>query len=267
MWDGIKSAFTKLWDGIKKVFEKIKDIFKNLGEYLKKAFKIIKDAFISLYKKIKKFFDKFWEKIRNAFTKVWDIISDPLSFFMDIFGKITVKMTSGVNKTFQSSIWSFFPPAWQGTLNKYGTYILLGSVVLCISGFIGINALINIVKTDGLCVDPKNGNIIKNQFNEAIKDNGPNCPYHIPKGMCENPNTKRIYTNDAGQQLTSDNPDCPGYIPTQPEVVEVEDVVQVETPEETSYTDFRNKLQKQIGGRRKNNPKTIWKIYKKYNKY
>ena len=242
IWDGIKGAFTKIWDGIKNIFKKISDI-------LKKMKNSIGNAFISLYKKIKKFFSIFWERIRNAFTKVWDIITDPLSFFMNIFGKITVKMTSGVNKTFQSSIWSFFPPAWQGTLNKYGTYVLLGTIVLCIFGFIGINALINIVKTDGLCVDPKNGNIIKNQFNEAIKDNGPNCPYHIPKGMCENPNTKRIYTNDAGQQLTSDNPDCPGYIPTQPEVIE--NVVQVETPEETSYTDFRNKLQKQIGGRRK----------------
>jgi hypothetical protein len=216
-------------------------------------------------------------------------MSDPLSFFMDIFSKIIVKMTSGINKIFQSAIWSFFPPAWQGTLNKYGTYVLLGVVALGISGFIGIHFLIDWGKTDGLCVDPKDGTVVKNQFNEGIKSDAPDCPYNIPEGICEDPKTSRIYINDLGQQLTSDNPDCPSYTPpppppkvepTQPEVVEeaageekasVEEITPVKTPEETSYTDFRNKLKTQIGGRRKrrkkNIPKNRWDIYKKYHKY
>ncbi len=255
MQDNIKIAFEKIKKGMKDFGKKVEDFFKNLSKYLKKAFETVKKAFQTLFKKVAKFFENLWNGIKNAFTKVFDILSDPLSFFMNIFGEITIKMTKGVNKTFQSSLWSFFPPEWKGTLNKYGTYILLGVSVLCLALFFGINALINFIKTDGLCVDPKDNSIVYNQFNEGIKENSLDCPYNIPEGICENPNTKRIYTNDAGQQLTSDHPDCPGYI--QPKVVEevipIETLVEtpVETQEEKSYTDFRKKLQTQIGGRRR----------------
>ena len=132
-----------------------------------------------------------------------------------------------------------------------------------------------------MCVDPKDGSVVKNQFNEAIKSDALDCPYNIPEGICEDPKTSRIYINDLGQQLTDDHPDCPSYTPPPPPKVEpaqpvenvapVENITRVETPQETSYADFRSKIQKQVGGRkrraRKNVPKTSWGIYKKYHKY
>ena len=299
MWDGIKKIFKKLGGFFKKLWAGIKKAFLKIWAGIKKVFKKIKAFLSKMIKAISKWFKQFWGKIKTFFKKLWAILTDPFGWFMGIFAKIVKSIMGNVGGAANKAIWSFADPKNRPWYRRHSTKIFIGVAILSGGIIFGINYGLKYLMNRGLCVDPKTGEVIKDDLEHPIKLKDNECPYNIPEGMCQDPETLTVFENEFGEMISASSPKCPSSTfdqdggitetqkladeaataanaaipqpsapPSMQEAIEQEQNTPLEitkTPEETS--DFRSKLQNKSGGRKRKNRKRTKNTMKQYKKY
>jgi hypothetical protein len=307
MWDGIKKIFKKLGGFFKKLWAGIKKAFLKIWAGIKKVFKKIKAFLSKMIKAISKWFKQFWGKIKTFFKKLWAILTDPFGWFMGIFAKIVKSIMGNVGGAANKAIWSFADPKNRPWYRRHSTKIFIGVAILSGGIIFGINYGIKYFMNKDLCVDPKTGEVIEDNLEHPIKLKDRDCPYNIPEGMCQDPETLTVLKNEFDEMISADSPECKSStfdqdggitetqkladeataanaaIPQPPAPSSMQDaIVQAQdTPLQTTTnapptnnaeatSDFRAKLQNKSGGRKRRtrkNRKRNKNIIKQYTKY
>jgi hypothetical protein len=164
---------------------------------------------MDIINKVKDFFVNIWLKLSGFFKDLWDILSNPLSHFADIFSKLITKITGDIGKQANNAIWSFADKKNRDWYKKHSTKLFIGITILIGGAIFGFNYALTWFINKDLCIDPKTGNVIKDDLEHPIKLKDVDCPYNIPEGMCQDPETLTVFENEFGEKIRSDSPACP----------------------------------------------------------
>ena len=281
IWNGIKNAFKKVWNGIKKVFKKIGRFFKKIWKGIKKIgtslWNGIKKVFVGIYN----FFKMIFKNMIKAFKFIWNVISDPIGFLIGMMAKLLNFAFGGIGKIFRQAMLTYFPASWRKPLKKYGNYIFVTSITMCIGLIYLVKYLFGKWAKVDLCVDPKTDTVMYDEMNNAIplKDLE-KCPFYIPEGICEDPELygQPLYSKTTGELVTTEDPECPDYVEPVPETETETEVVEVNTEAVNQAAAAEVAQRAATGGTKKKRRKTLksqnggnknnmWKIYSKYSKH